>query len=1236
MTSKHQPYPWQRAVRLLTGVTLLSTVLHAQATNNGTQPTGARPAASPNNPGPNTAPGAAEDESIITLSPFTVDATKDKGYYAENTLAGSRLKTNIGDIAASITVVTKQQMEDTASLDINDVFRYEANTEGSATYTPQVIDRGTAKDTIAGYSFGNTGGVTTNAQSNRVRGLAAPDASLNYFSVSARVPFDAYNTQSVEISRGPNSLLFGLGSPAGIVNQTATQAALNKNTYSVQFRTDNYGSYRGNFGANRSIIDDKLAIYVAGLYDNRQFQRKPSYDLTRREYGALTFKPFKKTVIRGFAENFNNYANRPNSLTPRDLVTPWLQAGRPIYDPTTRMVTVQDTGKTYGPYVSSTLSPGWVPGALTGNNALNATTSIQFVPGIQFGSYASGNTSGIRPWMRIGPNGQLIDYFEPQPTLYVPAWTNPATAVPTAASLGYTAGDPRFLLLDRMVTGSSLTNPTMSLGSQTGLTIGSYGAPGVTNKSIYDWTKYNTLHSNFGKTHASTYDIELEQELLPNLFLSAAWLRQDIDSVENYTVNQLGGATLTVDTNSKNIDGTPNPYVGLPFISDYTPDIFYHPETADNYRAMLAYELDFTRHSNWLRWLGHHRIMTLWSDQVVKSRNERWRMNFASGDSDAMLRFMQNRLLPITQNSQTLWNNSSGYIQRNYYMANPGDPQARVSTSTGFWGNKGWDGPYSTSVQVYNFNTGQFQNDQITQQAIFSDASSNSNYREVESYSLATQNYLLDDRIITTLGWRRDQVWLRQSTAGAIIDDAGKVVVPALTAAQIYDQATGLVANKEYIMRRWGRWDRYWGNTSTIGAAVRPLKGLNFVERPANEGAIWADLLRGLTLYYNRSSNFNPPSIAQNDFFGVALPKPTGKGKDIGFGFSMLNNKLVGRISWFKTDNIAERVTNSTFVGRTPYGDTTLMFNWAKAVVRIQDGADYLNDKDWNNDQIKGPLTDAQIDRVYALMKLPRDYYSNIGTSGATQQSQAKGVELQLTYNPTPNWTMKLTGAKQETVYTKVAPEFDAFVATRMPVWTTAVAPINIPDFTDKNGTEISLQNFWSAYGYTGVVRKNDSIGNTNSRNYWVNTVQSAADLSKALEGQAAPEQRKYHGSFLSTYAFTRGKLRGWAVGGAERYESKAVIGYIGRIGDPTQPTLVNVADITKPIYDSDQYYTDLWVSYTRKIFSDKVKMKIQLNVINAWEDGRLQPIAVNYNGQPYGFRIIDSRQFNLTTSFDF
>src|SRR3954466_10670053 len=45
---------------------------------------------------------AASRDQAVQLTPFTVSTTRDSGYFAENTLAGSRLNTNLADLAASI------------------------------------------------------------------------------------------------------------------------------------------------------------------------------------------------------------------------------------------------------------------------------------------------------------------------------------------------------------------------------------------------------------------------------------------------------------------------------------------------------------------------------------------------------------------------------------------------------------------------------------------------------------------------------------------------------------------------------------------------------------------------------------------------------------------------------------------------------------------------------------------------------------------------------------------------------------------------------------------------------------------------------------------------------------------------------------------------------------------------------------------------------------------------------
>jgi Ca-activated chloride channel family protein len=54
---------------------------------------------------------AGKDE-IITLSPFQVSTSSDSGYYASSTLAGTRLNTRLADASGSITVMTKQQLQE--------------------------------------------------------------------------------------------------------------------------------------------------------------------------------------------------------------------------------------------------------------------------------------------------------------------------------------------------------------------------------------------------------------------------------------------------------------------------------------------------------------------------------------------------------------------------------------------------------------------------------------------------------------------------------------------------------------------------------------------------------------------------------------------------------------------------------------------------------------------------------------------------------------------------------------------------------------------------------------------------------------------------------------------------------------------------------------------------------------------------------------------------------------------
>ncbi|MCH2387354.1 MAG: hypothetical protein MK240_04040, partial [Opitutales bacterium] len=67
-------------------------------------------------------------EEVFELSPFTIDADDSVGYQAISTLAGTRIKTDLRDIGAAISVITPEFLEDTGAVDAATVLSYSLNT----------------------------------------------------------------------------------------------------------------------------------------------------------------------------------------------------------------------------------------------------------------------------------------------------------------------------------------------------------------------------------------------------------------------------------------------------------------------------------------------------------------------------------------------------------------------------------------------------------------------------------------------------------------------------------------------------------------------------------------------------------------------------------------------------------------------------------------------------------------------------------------------------------------------------------------------------------------------------------------------------------------------------------------------------------------------------------------------------------------------------------------------------
>ena len=255
-----------------------------------------------------------DEDEVYELSPFEVSTDSDVGYLATQTLAGTRIRTDLKDVGSAISVVTAEFIKDVGATDNSTLLQYTTNAEVAGT-------SGTYAGLGTGTSLDETGSLRAPGGAQRVRGLAAADNTRDFYITD--IPWDSYNTSRIDIQRGPNALLFGLGSPAGIVNASMDTAEF-YDIGEVKLRVGQYGSMRGSFNLNRQIVEDVLAIRIAGLSDRTKFKQDPAYENDERGYVSVRFQPefldtdkFRTTIRANYEKGTIGCQSPSNSTSIR-------------------------------------------------------------------------------------------------------------------------------------------------------------------------------------------------------------------------------------------------------------------------------------------------------------------------------------------------------------------------------------------------------------------------------------------------------------------------------------------------------------------------------------------------------------------------------------------------------------------------------------------------------------------------------------------------------------------------------------------------------------------------------------------------------------------------------------------------------------------------------------------------------------------------------------------------------
>ncbi len=217
---------------------------------------------------------AAKDETIL-LNPFEVSTAKDTGYVAGSSLAGGRAETPLALTPASISVMTREFLDDLNIIGLEDAVKW------TVSVMPGNENQNQTPFGSFGFNFRNTG----SAQNYPTR---------NYFLFYANS--DTYNTERFEFARGPNSLLFGDAALGGVSTNFTKQARFNQQRHEFRLQGDSDGGWRSALDTqwgNRSF-----AVRVNGLVQRNEGWRDGTYENRDGFHLALSYKVSQNTQIR--------------------------------------------------------------------------------------------------------------------------------------------------------------------------------------------------------------------------------------------------------------------------------------------------------------------------------------------------------------------------------------------------------------------------------------------------------------------------------------------------------------------------------------------------------------------------------------------------------------------------------------------------------------------------------------------------------------------------------------------------------------------------------------------------------------------------------------------------------------------------------------------------------------------------------------------------------------------------
>ena len=436
----------------------------------------------------------------------------------------------------------------------------------------------------------------------------------------------------------------------------------------------------------------------------------------------------------------------------------------------------------------------------------------------------------------------------------------------------------------------------------------------------------------------NTKQVTVQQRLPKDIVVELAYFNNTTDVEANGMAPAASNLRADPNVTLPRPDGAagtiPNPHAGqLYFDGNWFKD--WIKTNNEIHRLSVAWDVGKSN-----RWYGRHRIAGL-LENSSQDRRRRWRNETLVDEAG----------VPIT-NANNAENAQNQVFRRNYIT---------VGDFTTYY-------PSDPSIPIPEFTL----NGRSFHSTYASRARANTHtLKDINTTMFAAQSFWFKDRLVTTLGARRDDVKFKNAQEARITDrNDPRVLSGEVAVGEWYFDGT-------YVEHK------YKPTTFTAGAVLHATKRLSG--------------------FYNMSRNNGQPRFDRTVLPHGDVAGPTeGKGRDFGFMLDILgDDRLFIRTTWFETKQIND----------TPI----LPGSNALGVDNLATMLDTLLDT--------GKISQADYDR------------QAITWTTATIDVFTEGIEVELVANPTKNLSLRASYSNSKRRRENFFREIFEFFGTRIPEW---------------------------------------------------------------------------------------------------------------------------------------------------------------------------------------------------------